>query len=92
MRGGLVSIGLRVVRLTVTFLRLVEGGQPQRATEIVYKIYLNPDVFLFRFNSGYFDRGRLDAMLCGRSKIYLFGCLRVRMFKKRGRRVDLGSQ
>ena len=32
-----------------------------------------------------FDRERPDAMLCGGSIIYLFDCIRVRMFKKRRR-------
>ena len=33
------------------------------------------------FNSGCFNRGRPDAMLCEGSRKYLFGCLRVRMLK-----------
>ena len=63
------------------------GGQPQRATEGRIKIFLNPDVFLFRFNSRCFNRGRADTMLCRSNIIDLFGCLRVRMFEKRRRKV-----
>ena len=70
---------------TVTFFKQVEGGQPQCATEVVEKIYLNPDVFQFSFSSGCLNRGRPDAMLCGGSLTYQFGCLRVRMFKNRHR-------
>ena len=40
------------------------------------------------FNSGCFNRGRPDAMLCGGSIICLFGCLRARMFKKRRHKGD----
>ena len=36
-------------------------------------------------NSGCFNRGRPDTMLCG-GIIYLFGCLHVRMCKKCRRR------
>ena len=59
----------------------VTGEHSWRGGVVVYVACL----LGIQLNSGRVNRGRPDTMLCGGGIIYLFGCLRVRMFRKRRR-------